>query len=612
MQEKLPSTKSIVHTPGDAQKILRNIYGYDNFKGQQAEIIEHVINGNSALVLMPTSGGKSLCYQIPSLCRAGVGIVISPLIALMQDQVTALKQVGIRAVAINSNTDYSVIRQSKELIRAGKIDLVYVAPERLLMDSFLEFISNVPIALFAIDEAHCVSQWGHDFRPAYMGLSILVEKFPDVPLLALTATADIATKKDIVQSLLPSGSKTFVSSFDRPNISYYLTPKNNPRKQLLEFIQTYHPKDSGIVYCLSRKMTEETAKWLQDQGIRALPYHAGMSNKDRASNQDRFIKGNNVIMVATVAFGMGIDKPDVRFVAHISLPKSIEAYYQETGRAGRDGLRADAWMSYGVADIAIQRNFIEQSEAPENQKRIEHQKLNALIGFCEASRCRRQILLEYFGDGCKPCNNCDVCAYPPETFDGTTSAQKALSCIHRTGQRFGVNYIIDMLLGKDDVRIRQFNHDKLSTFGIGGEYNKAQWRNIILQLVSHNLLSVDIAEYGGLKITSKGRIFLKEKSQLNLRTLPHKTGTALKSAEKSKMPLYFEDEDMQEIFETLKEKRMELAKIQSVPPYVIFNDKILYEMVTYCPRTLDELSKINGVGKKKMQRYGQLFIDALA
>ncbi len=497
------------------KQILQKIFGYPKFRGEQEEIINHIIAGKNALVLMPTGGGKSFCYQIPALCLEGVAVVISPLIALMQDQVLALKEYGVKAEAINSSISYEQVQRVKNSLQNQELKLLYVSPERLLMPEFLEFLITIKISLFAIDEAHCVSQWGHDFRPVYTQLSILQKIFPDVVRLALTATADVPTRKDIIEKLDLKNVKTFLTSFDRPNICYAIAPRNSSKKQLLDFIKIKHPNDSGIVYCLSRNKTEETASWLKEQGFNAFAYHGAMSSKDRQKNQEKFIYQENVIMVATIAFGMGIDKPDVRFVAHLNIPKNIEAYYQETGRAGRDGLPADAWMSYGMQDVVMQRNFIQESGADENQKRIEMQKLNSLLGLCEASNCRRQILLKYFGEeNSQPCGNCDICQNPPQTFDGTIAAQKAISCAYRTGQIFGVAYLIDVLLGVEDQRIQNFNHNQISTFGIGKEFSKVEWQNIFRQLVAMDLLAVDIAGHGGIKITKQGQEFLRDKKRI--------------------------------------------------------------------------------------------------
>jgi ATP-dependent DNA helicase RecQ len=593
-----------------ALSVLQKTYGYRSFRGEQAEIIEHVISGKNAFVLMPTGGGKSLCYQIPALCRPGVGIVISPLIALMQDQVDALTQLGIKAAAINSSMSGAAIERTKSRIRAGEFDLVYVAPERLLMDDFLALLHESSIALFAIDEAHCVSQWGHDFRPHYTQLAVLAEQFPCVPRLALTATADKPTRKDILERLHLVDGRTFVAGFDRPNIHYSILLKENPQKQILQFIKGTHPRDSGIVYCLSRKMVDETAAWLGTQGFKALPYHAGMAAEDRSRNQERFLREDNIIMVATIAFGMGIDKPDVRFVAHMNIPKNIEAYYQETGRAGRDGLPANALMLYGMADAALQRNFIDESTAPESQKRIEHRKLNALLGLCEAASCRRKIILEYFGDISEPCHNCDTCLSPPATFDGTIAAQKALSCSYRTGQRFGVGYLIDVLLGKSDERMLRFGHNKISTFGIGSDHTKNEWQSIFRQLLALHLLTADGSEFGGLKITPQGHAFLKQKEVLRLRKFTRKAKVAVSNQARS--ALVFEDESDQKLFAALKATRLELARAQNVPPYVIFHDRTLREMAIHRPNSLTAMSNISGVGQRKMERYGEIFLEAIS
>lgn len=590
--------------------VLQKIYGYDHFRGEQEAVIEHVIEGKHAFVLMPTGSGKSLCYQIPALCRDGVGVVISPLIALMQDQVDALLQLGIKAAAINSSMPAHEIEKTKQAIRENTIDMVYVAPERLLMEDFIALLSDSEIALFAIDEAHCVSQWGHDFRPHYTQLSQLAEYFPDIPRIALTATADTPTRKDIVERLHLGAGKTFISGFDRPNITYNIVDKKSARQQVLEFISKYHKGDSGIIYCLSRKVTEETAAWLCQQGYNALPYHAGMSAQNREANQSQFLREDTIIMVATIAFGMGIDKPDVRFVVHMSIPKNIEAYYQETGRAGRDGLPSNALMIYGINDAALLRSFIENSNAPDIQKRIEHHKLNALLGLCEAACCRRQVLLEYFSDACEPCNNCDTCLAPPITFDGTIAAQKAISCVYRTDQRFGMMYLIDVLLGKTNDRMTSFGHDKISTFGIGEEYNKSQWQSIFRQLIAQNLLQVDVTGHGGLKITPNGREFLKEKRTINLRKYSGKAKVEKRESRRSQK-IEIENEQDQKIYDALKTKRLEIAKAQNVPPYVIFHDKTLIEFATQKPDNNEDLAQINGVGEKKIQRYGEHFLSVI-
>ena len=590
--------------------ILEHIYGYDRFRGQQADIIKHVVDGGSAFVLMPTGSGKSLCYQIPALCRDGVGVIISPLIALMQDQLTALEQLGISAGAINSAMSYDQVFKVKQKLKNNELDLLYVAPERLVMKEFLEMLDNTNIALFAIDEAHCVSQWGHDFRPDYTALSLLAKRYEKIPRIALTATADKPTRKDIVERLALEGGKTFIDGFDRPNIHYAILERNNPKKQVLDFIKNNHPEDSGIIYCISRKKVEDVAAWLQGKGINALPYHAGLTPKIRSQNQDRFLREDNIIIVATIAFGMGIDKPDVRFVVHMNIPKSIEAYYQETGRAGRDGLPSNAYMIYGMDDAAMQRNWIENSEAPEVQKRIEHQKINALLGLCEAAICRRQILLEYFADSCEPCGNCDTCDTHPETFDGTIAAQMGLSAVFRTGQRFGMVYVIDVLMGKDDERITRFGHDKQSTFAIGKEFSKIEWQNIFRQLVSQNLLMVDVNEHNGIKITEKGFQFLKEKATISFRKLTEKQ--KVKREKKVKKVAIALDNDLdQSLYEDLRVTRQQLAKKRRVPAYVIFNDKTLAELAQVKPQSLDEMLDISGIGAAKLKKFGQALLDVI-
>ncbi|MFZ0789834.1 MAG: DNA helicase RecQ, partial [Chromatiaceae bacterium] len=499
-------------------EILGRVFGYTGFRGAQQEVIERVAGGGDALVLMPTGGGKSLCYQIPALLRPGTGVVVSPLIALMQDQVDALRQLGVRAAFLNSSLPINEQQAVEQALLSGNLDLLYVAPERLLTDRFLALLNRVAIALFAIDEAHCVSQWGHDFRPEYIQLNLLHERWPQVPRIALTATADAPTRNEIVTRLALEQAAQFIASFDRPNIRYRIVEKDQPRRQLISFLRVEHPGDSGIVYCLSRRKVDETAEFLRSQGFKALPYHAGMPAEQRRANQAEFLRGEGVIVVATIAFGMGIDKPDVRFVAHLDLPKSLEAYYQETGRAGRDGLPADAWMTYGLGDVVMMRRLIEDSQSEERFKRVELHKLNALLGYCETTECRRVVMLNYFGEQhTEPCGNCDTCLDPVESWDGTVAAQKALSCVYRTEQRFGVNYLIDVLLGSDHERVRRFGHDRLSTFGIGKDLSADQWKSVYRQLVAAGLIAVDMEGHGALRLTDQSRPVLRGERRLHLR-----------------------------------------------------------------------------------------------
>ncbi|NOQ64040.1 MAG: DNA helicase RecQ, partial [Methyloprofundus sp.] len=504
-------------TGNSAQEVLQAVFGYEGFRGQQAEIIEQLITGKSATVLMPTGGGKSLCYQIPAMVREGVGIVISPLIALMEDQVNALHQLGVNAAFLNSSLSYEQAQLTEQQLLRGEIDLLYVAPERLTLERTLQFFGRLKISLFAIDEAHCVSQWGHDFRADYLQLSLLAERFPTIPRIALTATADQRTREEIISRLSLTDSRLFISGFDRPNIKYRIVQKQNPRQQLLSFIRAEHNGDAGIVYCLSRKKVEATAKFLQEKGVDAYPYHAGLTHQIRKNHQHKFLMSEGIVIVATVAFGMGIDKPNVRFVAHLDLPKSIEGYYQETGRAGRDGEPANAWMSYGLQDVIMLRQMLQGSDADETHKRVELHKLDAMLGLCEQVSCRREVLLKYFGEtDTKPCGNCDTCLEPVETWDGTIAAQQALSCIYRTEQRFGVNYLLDVLLGKENDRIKSFGHDKQSTFGIGKELNDSQWRSVFRQLVVNGLVDVDY-EYGALKLNGSCRPLLRGETEIHFR-----------------------------------------------------------------------------------------------
>ncbi|WP_456415390.1 DNA helicase RecQ [Thiolapillus sp.] len=595
---------------GQARKVLEQVFGYTSFRASQQEIIDCLIAGEDALVLMPTGGGKSLCYQIPSLIRPGVGIVVSPLIALMQDQVLALRQQGVAAAALNSSLAPEAAREIKQQLLQGELQLLYVAPERLMTDSFQALLQEIQIALFAIDEAHCVSQWGHDFRPEYIQLSTLHQTFPRVPRIALTATADEPTRKEIIQRLNLEQARHFISGFDRPNIRYRVAADNsNIRQQLLRLIELDYPGQAGIVYCLSRRKVDDTAAWLQRQGVKALPYHAGMSQQVRTDNQNRFLQEEGTVIVATIAFGMGIDKPDVRFVVHLNLPKSLEAYYQETGRAGRDGAPAEALLFYNLQDVITLRQFVEQSDADEAHKRIESQKLERMLGYCELSSCRRQALLAYFGDHLHaPCGNCDICLNPPKTRDGTEAAQKALSCAHRTGQRFGVNYLIDVLLGKDSPRIQQFGHDKISTFGIGGELNQKQWRGLFRQLIAQGYLALDQEGHGGLRLTDACRPLLRGEQTLLLR---EETTVGKKKKGAAGRKGGYRGGNTR-LWEALREKRLQLAQEQGVPPYVIFHDATLMAMMEQHPQTMEQMGRISGVGAHKLDAYGDAFLQVLA
>jgi ATP-dependent DNA helicase RecQ len=588
-----------------ALRILRSVFGYQEFRGHQAVVIEHLVAGGDALLLMPTGGGKSLCYQIPAILRRGAGIVISPLIALMQDQVDALVQAGVRAAFLNSSLDAMAAARVERHLLASELDLLYVAPERLMTPRFLELLERTEIALFAIDEAHCVSQWGHDFRPEYIQLSILSERFPSVPRIALTATADVPTRNEIIERLALRRARRFVASFDRPNIRYRIIPKAEGREQLLAFLEAEHRGDAGIVYCLSRAKVEETAQWLRSRGWPALAYHAGLDAATRLEHQSRFLREEGIVIVATIAFGMGIDKPNVRFVAHLDCPKSIEGYYQETGRAGRDGLPADAWLTYGLGDIVQLRRIVESGEASEERKRLEKRKLDALLGLCESTACRRAVLLSYFGEAHSgACGNCDNCLYPQATWDGTTAARKALSCVYRTGQRFGVAHLIDVLLGKNTEKVGKFGHDRVSTFGIGQEYTAAQWRGIFRQLVAAHLLEVDLGGYGGLRLTAESRPVLRGERTIAFREEAKTRAKKLTQRRNATL-----DNVHDPLWERLRERRLELAREQGVPPYVIFHDSTLREMHTRRPRTLDELAAISGVGDRKLERYGDAFLD---
>ncbi|MGL4960826.1 MAG: DNA helicase RecQ [Inquilinus sp.] len=599
----------------DPLSVLHDVFGYTAFRGEQAEIVAQVISGGDALVLMPTGGGKSLCYQVPALVRPGLGVVVSPLIALMQDQVETLRQLGVRAAALHSALPPGESRNIARAMRAGELDLLYVSPERLLTDGLLDMLDDCRLALFAIDEAHCVSQWGHDFRPEYLQLDTLATRYPGVPRIALTATADGPTRRDIAERLKLQNGRIFVAGFDRPNIRYRIVPKENPKAQLLSFIRSEHPNEAGIVYCLSRIKVEATAEWLRGEGIEALPYHAGLDREVRASNQDRFLKEDGVVMVATIAFGMGIDKPDVRFVAHLDLPKSLEAYYQETGRAGRDGLPSDAWLAYGIQDVGKIQGLIAESDAPERQKQIDRQKLDALLGYCETVRCRRQVLLEYFADALpQPCGNCDTCLEPVEAFDGTELARKALSCVYRTGQRFGVGHVIDVLTGSETDRVRQLGHDKLSTWGIGRDLAKAEWKSVFRQLVAAGLLIVDTEGHGGLHLAPDCREVLRGEREIHLRREAVKRPARGKASGKAggrAVRALPSDPAEASLFQALRARRLELAREQGVPPYVIFHDATLTELAHARPRSMTEFATIPGVGQAKLLRYADAFLEVI-
>jgi len=605
----------------NAQQLLQNVFGYTDFRGRQQDVVEHVIAGGDALVLMPTGGGKSLCYQIPAILRPGLGIVVSPLIALMQDQVEALQQLGVQAAFMNSSLSGEETYKVTSRILSGEITILYVAPERLMAGSFLGLLeqvqASVGLAVFAIDEAHCVSQWGHDFRPEYRQLTVLHERFPDVPRIALTATADAPTRAEIIERLSLENAEQFISSFDRPNIRYRITQKNNARQQLLSFLETEHADDAGIVYCLSRKKVEETAAWLQEKGWKALPYHAGLDAKIRENNQRKFLREEGIIMVATVAFGMGIDKPNVRFVAHLDLPKSMEGYYQETGRAGRDGLAANAWMTYGLGDVVSMRQMLDSGDAPEERKRVERQKLDALLGFCESTSCRHQTLLRYFGEEHPGnCEQCDNCLQPVDTWDATQAAQMALSCVYRTGQRFGTGHLIDILLGKNTAQIEKFQHHNVTTFGIGKGLNQSQWSSVFRQLTAAGFLEADIQAYGGLKLTEAARPILKGAQEVwqrrDAEPVKRNGNQSMSKAERgARAREAFAGANEDQLWQALKARRMELAKEQGVPPYVIFHDSTLLEILNQRPGSLPELGRISGVGQAKLARYGDAFLQVL-
>ncbi|MDQ2639843.1 MAG: DNA helicase RecQ [Pseudomonadota bacterium] len=618
----LPSVPS----PADAARVLRDVFGYDAFRGQQADIVAHVGGGGDALVLMPTGGGKSLCYQVPALLRDGVAVVVSPLIALMQDQVAALREAGVRAAYLNSSLEFRDVQRIEREARAGELSLLYMAPERLVTERGLALLDALRISLFAIDEAHCVSQWGHDFRQEYLQLAVLAERYPGVPRIALTATADAATRREMIERLHLGNARLFLQSFDRPNIRYRIASKDNPRRQLLNLIREEHAGEAGIVYCLSRRSVEETAEFLVNNGIDAVAYHAGFSADERESRQNRFIEEDGVVMVATIAFGMGIDKPDVRFVAHLDLPKSIEGYYQETGRAGRDGQSADAWMVYGLADVVQQRRLIEQSEAEETFKRVASAKLDVMLGLCETARCRRQYLLDHFSEATSPCGNCDNCLSPPATFDGTEVAQKLLSCIYRceqaSGFSFGTQHVIDVLRGQRTEKVLQRGHDSLTTFGIGATLDEPQWRAVLRQLVTLRLIAVDHENYNVLRLTEASREVLRGERRLTLRrdaipaaksgrTSRRRPSGASLAAERSAADSLAASPAEEAVFQALREWRRGVAKEHGVPAYTVLHDATVREIARLLPGEKSTLASISGIGTTKLERYGEAIIGVV-
>lgn len=598
-------------------EILQEVFGYKQFRDQQQAIVEHVIAGHDALVLMPTGGGKSLCYQIPALAREGLAIIVSPLIALMQDQVDALQQLGVDAAYLNSTLSAEESTHITSRALSGELKVLYVAPERLTVSRFLELLDDIHhhigLALFAIDEAHCVSQWGHDFRPEYQQLSILHNRYPGVPRIALTATADAPTRAEIISQLTLEDAAHFVSSFDRPNIRYHITIKNNTRQQLVNFLEREHPDDAGIIYCLSRKKVEATADFLAQKGWNALPYHAGLAAATREKNQRKFLREEGVIMVATIAFGMGIDKPNVRFVAHLDLPKSMESYYQETGRAGRDGMPANAWMTYGMGDVTSMRQMLENGDAPMERKRVEKIKLNALLGFCESTDCRHQTILRYFGEHHPgDCGECDNCLSPVDTWDGTQAAKMALSCIYRTGQRFGAGHLIDVLLGKGTPQVERFQHQTVSTFGIGKALTQAQWNGVYRQLTAAGYIEIDVEGYGALRLGERARPILKGEQEVWLRRDAEPEKRASKAEKTARSKEAYDEVHDDPLWLLLKATRMTLAKEQGVPPYVIFHDSTLLEMHTARPTSIEEMAGITGVGQAKLEKYGDAFLAVIA
>ncbi|MET1256635.1 DNA helicase RecQ [Aliikangiella maris] len=596
-----------------AKKLLKDLFGYQAFRLNQENIIQALLAGQDVLALMPTGGGKSLCYQIPAILRDGTGIVVSPLIALMQDQVDALKLNGVEAAYLNSTLTAGAIQSIKQQLLNGQLDLLYIAPERLLTDDMLDLLSQVPISLFAIDEAHCVSQWGHDFRPEYQQLYLLTQRFPNIPRIALTATADQATRHEIKQQLALNNAIQFINSFDRKNIQYHIQQSHQAREQLWRFIECSFSEDAGIIYCFSRKKVEQVADWLTTKGRVALPYHAGLSTDVRQQNQQRFLREQGIIIVATIAFGMGIDKPDVRFVAHLNLPKSIEAYYQETGRAGRDGKPATVWMSYQLQDVVFLRQLVRQNDTAENYQRISQQKLDAMLGLCELTTCRRQALLAYFGEQLEqPCGNCDNCLHPPKTWDATEAAQKALSCVYRTGQRFGVSYIIDVLLGKNNERIKQNKHHQISTFGVGQDYSFSQWQSLFRQLLVEGYIQIEYEMFNRVRLAEKCRAVLRGEKTLFARYVSQNTSSNKKLSAKKQLTNHSGLASIHlPLLQALKSLRKRLADEKGVPSYVIFHDSTLLEMVEHRPANIEQMRLIAGVGEKKLDLYGKVFVEII-
>jgi ATP-dependent DNA helicase RecQ len=595
-------------------EVLARVFGHAGFRGLQEEIVTHIVGSGDALVLMPTGGGKSICYQVPALCRPGMGVVVSPLIALMEDQVAQLRQSGVRAVALTSNLGRSESQAARRAIDAGALDILYVSPERLLTDSLLEQLDRCEIAVFAIDEAHCVSQWGHDFRTEYRKLAMLADRFPSVPRIALTATADEVTRRDIADQLSLEHARVFIASFNRPNIHYRVRAKDNPKRQVLDFIKTAHPGEAGIVYAMSRKSVDRMTVYLENEGIRALPYHAGLDAQTRTRNHQRFIMEDGVVVVATIAFGMGIDKPDVRFVAHMDMPKSFEAYYQETGRAGRDGLAADAFMVYGLQDLALLRGLMEESTAPDAVRRVEHKKLEALLGYCETARCRRQVLLEYFGEEIDPCGNCDTCLEPVEVIDASRETRLALSAIHRCGESFGTRHIVDVLVGKTTEKVQRFRHDRLNVFSMGDHLNARQWQGILRQLVALGMIRVDLENHSVLRLGSRDRVMpvLREEASVSLRREAEGPVRKAKAERKAAIPYEISSSSDRALFEALRSQRLKIAQAQNLPAYIVFNDATLVEFVRHRPSSEAEFAEIPGVGKAKLERYGKTFLEVIA